>query len=109
MPRVGDRLERDVPTCSLTDTIGTASERARAGGWTECVVINERRVVLGLLCERQLSAEPATCVEAVMICGPSTFRPSVSLDEMKEYFGKHDLASAPITTPDGVLLGLLRR
>ena len=44
-----------------------------------------------------------------MICGPSTFRPSVSLDEMKEYFGKHDLASAPITTPDGVLLGLLRR
>ena len=28
---------------------------------------------------------------------------------MAEYMGKHDLASAPVTTSDGVLVGLLRR
>jgi Mg/Co/Ni transporter MgtE len=73
------------------------------------VVVNEQRIVLGLLCERQLQADPDARVEDIMECGPSTFRPSVPLDEMREYFRTHDLESAPITTPDGILLGLLRR
>jgi Mg/Co/Ni transporter MgtE len=84
-------------------------ERLAPGEWDVCVVVNEQRIVLGLLCAPQWSAEPDARVEDVMACGPSTFRPSVSLAEMQEYFAKHDLSSAPITTSDGVLLGLLRR
>jgi predicted transcriptional regulator len=41
--------------------------------------------------------------------GPSTFRPHVPVAEMSEYFAEHDLASAPITTSEGVLIGLLER
>jgi Mg/Co/Ni transporter MgtE len=98
-----------VPTCRLTDTIGAVRERIAAGDWDVCVVVNEQRIVLGLLCAPQLNADPAVRVEEVMEIGPSTFRPSVPLEEMHDYFGKHELSSAPITTPDGVLLGLLRR
>jgi CBS domain-containing protein len=48
-------------------------------------------------------------VEEVMRPGPSTFRPHVFITEMAEFLERHDLASVPITTGDGVLVGLLRR
>jgi Mg/Co/Ni transporter MgtE len=108
-PRAGARARRDVPTCGPTERVGETRERARAAGWDLCVVVNEQRVVLGLLRERELAADPAASVEAAMELGPSTFRPSVPLAEMAEYFEQNELANAPITTPDGVLVGMLRR
>ena len=72
------------------------------------MVVNDRRVVLGLLRPHELEADSEALVEDAMKPGPSTFRPNVSVDEMREYFQEHDLTSAPITTPDGVLVGLLR-
>ena len=41
--------------------------------------------------------------------GPSTFRPNVDIREMAHFMAEHDLASAPITTPDGGLVGMLMR
>jgi Mg/Co/Ni transporter MgtE len=108
-PTAGDRIDRDVPTCRPGESLGAVRARVRAAGRDICVVANERRVVQGLLREPELSAEASSRVEDVMELGPSTFRPDVSLDEMEEYFEQHELPSAPITTPDGVLVGLLRR
>jgi Mg/Co/Ni transporter MgtE len=84
-------------------------ERTRAAGWDACVVVNDESIVLGMLCGPDLNADPNALVESVMTKGPSTFRPSVPISEMAEYFRKHTLDSAPITTPDGRLIGLLRR
>jgi len=71
-------------------------------------VVNDERVVLGLLCAPNLEADPDATVESVMEAGPSTFRPNVPTEEMAGYFRDHHLDSAPITTPDGRLVGLLR-
>jgi Mg/Co/Ni transporter MgtE len=73
------------------------------------VVVNEERVVLGLLRERELGRGHAEPVEQVMRPGPSTFRPDVSIEEMARYMVTHDLPTSPITTSDGRLVGLLRR
>ena len=108
-PRAVDRVRRDVPTCGPAERVGVARERAMAAGWDVCVVVNERRVVLGLLRESEPGADADTRVETIMELGPSTFRPNVRLDEMSAYFREHDLAGAPITTPDGVLVGWLRQ
>jgi Mg/Co/Ni transporter MgtE len=108
-PHAVDRIEQDVPTCRLTETVGAVRARLAEDPGDVCVVVNEQRVVLGLLCERDVGADSDARVEDVMEPGPSTFRPSVPLKEMQQYFAKHDLSSAPITTSDGVLLGLLRR
>jgi rhodanese-related sulfurtransferase len=49
VPRAGDVARRDVPTCRLEEPIGQVRERVRAAGWDACVVVNDQRVVLGLL------------------------------------------------------------
>lgn len=100
---------RDVPTCGLDERLGEVRERVRAAGWNECVVINEERVVLGLLRSRELEADPALRIEQAMRPGPSTFRPFVAIEEVAKFMTEHDLESSPVTTSDGRLLGLLMR
>lgn len=73
------------------------------------MVVNDQRVVLGLLRAAELAAASEGPVEAVMRPGPSTFRPHVPITEMAHYMIEHELVSAPVTTSDGRLVGLLRR
>lgn len=72
-------------------------------------MLNEERVVLGLLRERELGGDPDQRVEQAMRPGPSTFRPFVAIDEMAHVMSEHNLESSPITTSDGRLVGLLKR
>jgi Mg/Co/Ni transporter MgtE len=74
-----------------------------------CVAVNEQRVVLGLLRAGELAREGAARIEDAMRPGPSTFRPHVRIEEMAHYMTEHDLPSAPITTSDGRLVGVLLR
>jgi CBS domain-containing protein len=108
-PRAGTVARTDVPTCRTHEPLPEVRDRVRAEGWDVCVVVNEARVVLGLLRSAQLDSGETGPVERVMRPGPSTFRPHVSAIEMAEYMVEHDLPSAPVTTSDGVLVGMLRR
>jgi predicted transcriptional regulator len=108
-PRAADVARRDAPTCKLEERLGDVRQRTQAAGWDACVVLNSERVVLGLLREKELGQDPELRVEAAMRPGPSTFRPFVAITEMARFMTEHDLASSPITTSDGRLVGLLRR
>jgi predicted transcriptional regulator len=108
-PRAGDVARRDVPTCGLDERLGEVQARVRAAGWDACVVVNQERVVLGLLRAKELDGDPASRIEAAMRPGPSTFRPHVPIAEMAHHLVDHDVDNAPITTSDGRLVGLLRR
>ncbi|HYT79507.1 MAG TPA: CBS domain-containing protein [Actinomycetota bacterium] len=108
-PRAGDVARKDVPTCSLDERIGDVRERVRAVDWDACVVVNEERIVLGLLRHEQLETGNDEPVEQVMRPGPSTFRPHVAIEEMATFMIDHDVASSPITTSDGRLVGVLLR
>lgn len=107
-PRVADVARRDVPTCSLEERMGEVRQKVGAAGWDVCVVVNSERVVLGLL-RAELDAPGDRRAEEAMRPGPSTFRPHVPVEEMARFMVHHDLPSAPITTSDGQLLGLLVR
>lgn len=76
-------------------------------GWDACVVVNDERVVLGLLRSGELAKADGGPVHAAMRPGPSTFRPHVPIAEMAHYMIEHELESSPITTSDGRLVGLL--
>jgi Mg/Co/Ni transporter MgtE len=108
-PRAGDVALPDVPTCSMDEPLRDVRKRVGATAFDVCVVVNEERVVLGLLREKELGGPADRPVEEAMRPGPSTFRPNVDVEEMAGFMEKHDLASAPVTTSDGVLVGLLRR
>jgi Mg/Co/Ni transporter MgtE len=105
-PNAGNLAQRDVATCGPGDTIAVARERA-ADKRGVCVVVNAQRVVFGVLRDKELAAAEDAVVSEVMRSGPSTFRPHVSAKEMADYMTKHKLASAPITTADGKLVGVL--
>ena len=107
MARVKDLARPDVPTCGLDDTVATARERAEP--WKTCFVVNARGVVLGRMFGDDFEADPHAHVGDVMSAGPSTFRPDVSAVEMLEYMDRNDLETAPVTTSDGRLVGLVLR
>jgi Mg/Co/Ni transporter MgtE len=100
---------RDAPTCALDDRLGEVAERVRAAGWDVCVVVNEARVVLGLLQEEQIGEDAGRRVEDVMRPGPATFRPHVDITDLAEHMERHGLVRTLITTGDGVLVGVLRK
>jgi CBS domain-containing protein len=100
---------RDVPTCRLEESLRDVRARVRAAGWDACVVVNEQRIVLGLLRAEQLDRREDLTAEAAMRPGPSTFRPNVSIAEMAAFMAEHDLPNVPVTTSGGVLIGLLVR
>lgn len=106
-PRAGDLARKDVPTCGLKEKLGDVSSRVSGQGWDAAVVVNDQRVVFGLLRTKELAGDPEQSIETAMRPGPSTFRPYVSLHEMLHFMVDHKLDSAPVTTSDGRLLGLL--
>jgi CBS domain-containing protein len=108
-PRAGDVARGDVPTCGLDERLGEVAGRVRAAGWDACVVVNQQRVVFGLLRAEELEKDPGLGIEQAMRPAPSTFRPYVSITEMAKFMADHDVDSSLITTSDGRLVGLLRR
>jgi Mg/Co/Ni transporter MgtE len=106
-PTAGSIARRDAPTCGLGDEIGRVRERA--GAAAVCVVVNEHKIVAGILRAKELGSADDAKVYDVMRTGPSTFRPHVPIAEMAEYMTVHDLETAPITSADGSLIGVLFR
>ncbi len=105
----GDVAHRDVPTCTLDDPLADVRERVRAAGWNTCIVVNEQHVVLGRLGRKALAADSDESVEEAMTPGPSTVRPSIGADALLERIRARNLTSFLVTTPDGRLVGLVRR
>src|SRR6266852_5520250 len=106
-PRAGDVARKDVPTCSLTEKLGDVKARAKAQSWDAAVVVNEERVVFGLLRSKELDGDPQQLIEKALRPVPSTYRRYVSLHEMLHTRVDHKLVNVPVTTSDGRLVGLL--
>ncbi len=105
-PRAGGVARKDVPVYGLQESVGEVRRRVREAG-EAVVVVNDERVVLGLLRSKELDSEPDLLIERAMRPGPSTFRPFVSITEMAHHMVEHKLESSPTTTSDGRLVGLL--
>jgi len=108
-PQLIDVVRRNVPTCGLGERLGDVRDRVVAAGWEACVVVGDARVVLGLLRAKELQGDPSLAVERVMRPGPSTFRPFVTVEEMRRTMTDRNLASSPVTTADGTLVGVVLR
>ncbi len=109
MPTVGDLARRDVPTCGLDEKVSAVRQRIRAAGWEECVITNDRRIVLGLLRGKGLDADPAATAEENMRPGPTTYKPDTAAAEAGRRMRERGVRGLLVATPDGALVGLLRR
>jgi len=66
-------------------------------------------VRLGRLRRAMLEGDPQAVAADVMELGPSTVRANVPAVELRERLRSRDLRTAIVTTPEGVLLGVVRR
>ena len=107
-PRVADIAQRDVPTCGVDERVGAVRDRVRERGWDVCVVVDDGRVVLGLVHTAMRDVDADTPVDQVMQSSPITFRPNVRAGQLPEYLAAQRTSVATVTTSDGVLVGLLR-
>jgi len=108
-PVIGNAARPDVPTCAPAEKVGAVRERVRKVGWDRCVVVNNERVVLGLLREKELASDAEATVEEVMRNGPTTFRPDVPVGKMAERMRVRRVRTVLVTTLGGRLVGLLYR
>jgi CBS domain-containing protein len=108
-PTAGTVARREVPTCHLDEALRDVRERVHAARWDACVVVNEKRIVLGLLRAEELARDGDGTAGSAMRPGPSTYRPHVAIEEIAEVMAARALPNVPVTTSAGELIGLLVR
>ena len=98
-PRALERADLNPTTCSPEAAVGTISATV--------LVVNEQRVLLGRV--PPCDYPPTTRAEQVMEPGPPTVRAHEPLDALLERMAKRDVEEVSVTTPEGRLLGVMRR
>ncbi|MGH7268141.1 MAG: hypothetical protein ACREMB_25265, partial [Candidatus Rokuibacteriota bacterium] len=76
-----------MPTCRITEDLGDVRARLPTRDGRECVVVDERRVVLGFLGPEQLDGARDGDVGGAMDPAPDTVRPSAAPKEVLDYMG----------------------
>ncbi len=108
LPFIGTLAHRDVPTCGLDTPLEEVRRELEQSEWDSCFVLNDDGVVLGRIYESGLAGATGTA-QQVMDPGPSTYRPDITAMEMAQRMEEGDLQTAPVTTSDGRLIGMVRR
>jgi CBS domain-containing protein len=108
-PRAVRLVVDDVVTCGLDERVSEVRERVAASRYRFAFVVSASRVLLGRLRRAALEGDGELTAEAVMEPGPSTIRPDKGLEPLAERMRKNDLTCLPVTTPEGQLLGIVRR
>ena len=72
-------------------------------------MVNDERIVLGLLTPDSSSADPQTPVADMMESGPSTWRLNGTLEDIATYMERHNVSAVVISGSDGTLYGAVRR
>ncbi len=107
--RAGDLARMDVPTCRMDERLRDIHQRTEQAGWDSCVVINDERVVMGLLLSHVWEGDLNQSVEQVMDPDARTYRLNHPLEKVIDYMNRHNVDSVLISNTDGQLFGLLKR
>jgi CBS domain-containing protein len=108
-PRAVDFVRDDVVTCRRRDRIGEVREGVERSSYGFALVVSDAGVLLGRLRRAALDADPQLAAEDAMEPGPSTVRADIPPATLRERLRSRGLRTAVVTTPDGVLLGVVRR
>ena len=99
--RALDAVDPNPATCAPDTPAGSLP----AG--EEVIVVNDERIVLGRI--RPGAHPPDATAEDVMTPGPTTVRAHEPLDPLLDRMRDKNVSTMIVTTPEGRLLGLVRR
>ena len=106
---VADATRPDVPTAEPDELLGTVSDRTTDAGWDEALVVDCDGIVIGRLRGAAWDQDRSLRVEEVMELGPTTARANALLGPLVERMEKRGTDLVTVTTPQGVLVGVLLR
>jgi Mg/Co/Ni transporter MgtE len=89
--------------------VAAVRDRVAASRYGFAFVVSGERVLLGRLRRSALEDAGEAIAEQSMEAGPSTIRADAELEPLAERMRKRRLTSLPVTTPDGALMGVVRR
>jgi CBS domain-containing protein len=97
--RAIDAVDRHPPTCAPDALVGSLNGQA-------AIVLNDAGVVLGRVRAGQQPNDAVTA-EAVMEPGPATVRAHEPLDALLARMAQRHVREMIVTTPEGMLLGVV--
>jgi len=107
--RAADLMRSDAVRCRLGDRIDRVKAEVEASPYGFALVLDENEVLLGRLRRSALQGDGSASAEEAMEAGPSTIRADTSLEKLRDRLEGGGLNFAVVTTPDGVLLGVVCR
>jgi CBS domain-containing protein len=109
VPRAKDLLRDDVVTAQLDEPVGAVRERVARSPYGFAFVLAQDGTLLGRLRKAALDGDADSAAQEVMEAGPSTVRADSKLEKLAERMRRHNLRAMVVTTPEGRLLGVVRR
>ncbi len=107
--RAIDAARDDVVTARLGDRVADVRARVEASGYGFALVVSGGGTLLGRLRKTTLDGAREEAIEEVMEAGPSTVRADTPVEKLRERLDARRLRFALVTTPEGVLVGVIRR
>ncbi len=104
---VTEATRPDVPTARPDELLGAVLDRTTDAGWDEALVVDCDDIVIGRLRNTAWEQDGSLRVEQVMEPGPTTVRANTMLAPLVERMEKRGTALVTVTTPQGVLIGVL--
>jgi rhodanese-related sulfurtransferase len=109
-PTAGRLARSDAVTCSIGDRAGDVLERIVGSLYGFALVLSPGGVLLGRLRRSALeTAGEADGIESIIEPGPSTIHAHLTADELHKRLAASSVRTLVVTTPGGVLLGVVRR
>jgi rhodanese-related sulfurtransferase len=106
--RAVDALREDIVRCGLGDDVDEIRARIESSPFGFGLVVDDDGVLIGRLRRSVLAQGDGGTVKELMEVGPSTIRADEKPDALRERLEKRELKCAVVSTPDGVLLGVVR-
>ncbi len=106
---VTDATRPDIPTAGPDELLGAVFDRTKDAGWDEALVVDCGGVVIGRLRGDAWQQDRSLAVDQVMELGPTTVRANTVLAPLVERMEKRGTTLVTVTTPQGVLIGVLLR
>ncbi|MCL2770371.1 MAG: rhodanese-like domain-containing protein [Solirubrobacterales bacterium] len=109
VPTALSLIRNDVVTCALDERAADIRQRIDAGPYGFALALAGRVVLGRIRGSRVRDAPDDATAETLMEPGPSTTRPHTPLGELAERFQRAGTNTIILTTPEGELLGVVRR
>lgn len=108
-PRAHQFAEADVVAVGLDEPLARVAERIAGSAYPFALVVGEQGTVLGRIPRSAIESSAGGFAEDAMEPGPRTIRADVAASELLQRLTAQKLDFAVVTTPEGRLVGVVRR